>query len=193
MDKCKYLILLSIMFLLSACVPYDTQEADRSRISVVSFEENWPKLQEKALEWQADAHLLGATLPISVDSYNPRESNIYAHFLSNSEPGTMLEIVLNPDGEMRVEFVSITPLENAKPILRADWAIDSRDALDSLLEDDDVKFLISHSDRQCSDLNLQRKPQINAKPVIWRILVVDCRISEYNHDESIDAVSGEIR
>jgi hypothetical protein len=191
MRKGKFLLLLIILFFISSCATFDSQEAERSRITVVSLNSSWPKLQEKAQEWHSDAHLLSATLPIMVDSSSPLEYFLATYFLSSSDPENMLKVTLGSNGYIQSKEISIIPMENRKSIMREDWMLDSGDALDKMLTINDIRFLVSRSDKHCSDLSLERNPRLTNKSVVWYLDVYDCEISNYSHIEYIDALSGE--
>lgn len=191
--RISILIVLGLLALsISACKPNDISEKDRSRVHVISLQKHWTELEAKALEWHSDAYLTGVSIPILVDSPRSRELPLSAYFFSVSDNLQMLVVDLGYNGEILARISSLDqPLSNQE-ITRSDWEVDSVKALDLLLLDKDVKFLISQSKTQCGELTLERWPPSSSKIVTWGINIYDCGISDYKRSGYIDAISGKI-
>jgi hypothetical protein len=191
----KNIILLMVIGILtiwlSACRTNKIQETDRLRIHVTSLQKDWIQLEAEGVSWQSDAYFTGIIIPIIVDSPRPRELPLNANFLSTSTNQEMLVVMLNSAGEMSNTIIPLTQPLLDLPIVRSDWRIDSTEALAALLNDDDVKFLLSNSKTQCSNLYLERRPDIPTKPIMWRISIHDCGFSNYSHYEYLDPLTGE--
>jgi hypothetical protein len=181
-----------LTFVMSGCKASNLQEEERSRIYVISFQEYWNQLERKASEWHSDAYLIGVTVPILIDSPRTNELPLSAYFFSFSDELNMLDVMFDYDGRINVDTSSLTQVLPNREITRSDWKIDSVDALKFLLQDEDVEFLISHSETQCSSLELDRWPQFSFKVVTWRIVISDCGNSDYTRYGYIDALSGKI-
>lgn len=192
--KRNFLVIYCLMvLLLSSCFTHEVQPVNRSRIHVISLQENWTKLQTRAKEWNTDAYLISVELPIFVDSTNPMQYYAFAYFLSDSDLENMLEVVIDINGSLYSRVVAISPVKYAQPITISDWLIDSTGALDNLLTDDDALFLTQNLDKHCSGLSLVRQPQVSQDAVVWRISIYDCGLSGYERSAYMDALNGNIR
>ena len=179
------------ILLLTACAPKKISEEDRSRIFVVSLQENWQKLEAKALDWRSDAYLVEIIIPIDVDAPPPGEFLIQAYYNSASDNKEFLAVMLDQNGELRSGVSALPQPTNEQPIARSDWQIDSVEALKSLLTEEDIRFLLLNPVHNCSTLDLKRNPRVGMDIVVWRILISDCVGSDYRHDENMNAISGE--
>ena len=188
--KVAMFFVISIL-VLTACVPSSISEEDRSRIFVASLQENWHKLETKALDWRSDAYLTEVIIPIDVDSPLPGEFLIHAYYFSVSDNNEMLVVRLDQNGELHSSVSALAQPMSAQPIVNADWQIDSMEALKFLLTDEDIEFLFSNTDNNCSTLDLDRNHRVGKDIVVWRILVHGCVGSDYMHDENMNAISGE--
>lgn len=176
---------------ITACSPSRISEEDRSRIFVASLQANWDKLETKALDWHSDAYLTEVIISIEVDSSPPGESLISASYLSPSDNSEMLVVLLDQNGELHSGFSPLPQPMNAQPIVNSDLQIDSVEALKSLLTDEDVRFLLSDTENNCSTLDLHRNPRLTTDAAVWEILVHGCVGSDYMHDENMNPISGE--
>jgi hypothetical protein len=188
--KILFSSLICILLFLPGCSAATPVKDDRSRIGVTSLKDNWKNIETKALEWHADAYLKSAFLPLYIDNPKPVERSIEAYFLSDSDRLNMLVVRLGNDGTLTK---SVSPLifpSTTPPIKRSNWKIDSVDALAGLLNDKDVEFLVAYPNTQCSQLLLERRTDISSKPLMWRLDVVDCGVSDYTRHEYMDPLTG---
>ena len=180
-----------VFLLLTTCTASDEKEKDRSRIYVTSLQENWGRVQAKALNWHSDAYLTGVIIPILVDSPRPGQSLLHAYFFSVSENQRMLDVVVDSDNTIHSETSPLVQPLADPPIMSPDWRIDSVDALVAMIMDKDVEYLLAFAETQCSTLTLEKTSNIAMEGAVWRILIHDCGMSSYLRKEYINAVSGE--
>jgi hypothetical protein len=183
--------LICLFLLLSGCTAATPVKDDRSRIGVISLKDNWKLIESKALEWHTDAYLKSAFLPLYVDNPKPVEKSIEAYFLSGSDKLNMLVVRLGNDGTLTKSVSELIFPSTTPPIKRSNWKIDSVDALARLLNEKDVEFLVAYPNTQCSGLYLERQTELNSKPVLWRLAVVDCGVSHYTRYDYMDPLTGK--
>ena len=185
-------IIFLLLLYMVGCESSRIKITDRSRIHVSSLQIIWPQLIAKSLSWHPDAYLTEIVMPINVNGATESKIPLEAFFLSASESQDMLIVMLNQNDGITTTIRPLKKHLSDKPILRSDWQVDSTTALMSLLNDKDVMFLISSSANQCSNLTLERKPDIPTDPVVWDLSIYGCGISDYDRYEYLDPITGEI-
>jgi hypothetical protein len=166
----RFLTYCTFILLLWACSKSSPTTAP---IHIISLEENIPKLQEKAYEWQPDAHLVNAIIPIRINGDHVDPYLMVAFFESLSSDYESLIVRLYPDGEIESERVSHQkPIYQVRPITQQEWQFDSQEALDRLLDEDRTR-LLKRSQLNCSELTLEYRKKTESS-VIWILAIVDC-------------------
>lgn len=193
MMKKKYalqsIIILASIFL-NACSNNLGTTPATSVVSVISLKENFDALLKEARIWKNDFYLAWAQIPIRMDvSDNP--AVIAAEFYSPNMEFESLGVELFLNGSITSEPVEYeVSIYHRDPITVDDWEIDSQEALDIMLDDEGLDFLLS-TDTQCSFLMLERRIGQPDQPVVWRLTLMDC-LGPYVRHIILDPISGEI-
>lgn len=157
---------IQIALLLAGCI----QSTPDVPIMVVSLREYYPILLENAQKWRPDAYLSDADISL----YPSSKFLISASFLSPSENFESIGIFFLRDGTSKTEiYTQELPVLQHKPIAIEDWAIDSNEALDTMLDEDGRRFMGSGS-AVCSWVRLERFLPLEAQPVIWTLNLSNC-------------------
>src|SRR3990172_33694 len=177
------------LILLSAC---STSHSTRSTsASIISLKENLPTLQDRARDWNSDAYLTDVDIPIQTKT--ARLWLISASFQSPSEEYESLLVTLELDGRVTVSRVEHkNPVNHEQRIDDGDLRIDSVEALDMMLDSNELRFLQTH-DPQCSSLDLKRDlARQDYHPVVWIVSLWDCSVQSDENYTFLDALTGEV-
>jgi hypothetical protein len=117
-------------------------------------------------------------------------SVISASFHSPSEEFESLGVYLHVDETITSEiFIHEYPVSHHKPITENDWKIDSKEAVEYMLEKSGRRFL-NPDQNACSFTILQRVLPVPNQPVIWSLTLWDC--SDAAQRFYLDANSGDM-
>ncbi len=146
---------------------------------IASLKENLPQLEREARRWRSDAVLTWVKIPIQYRGLGI----ITAGFDSPTVQESIL-LYVQPDGRIELRKVKHEIELEIFPV--DDWAIDSPEAFELLLNEDGRKYLAFEEHRKCSSLFLDRRQEL----VVWCLSLWDCGMShlEYYY---LDAISGE--
>jgi hypothetical protein len=185
-------ILAAIMLLLGGCK--DKTEAVipeyLSTKEIPDWNEIYPLLLSRALEWDPDARLDIAVVNINWQNH-PEKRLVSAFFQTPNKEFETLHLKYLKDGTIEANVNSHgVPIPSFDPIERTEWNLNSTAAWDLLLQNPDV---VSHDSKffECSSLMLMKKEIRNEEKVlIWQLALADCE-----HTVSIlyfvDASSGD--
>ena len=173
-------LLALILIMLSACTlsPQDHPV----NIRVISLKRALPDLVKKAAEWHSDAYLVD--VHISLDDRD--NDQIIASFRSPSEDHEILGVTYHLNGSISVEyFKTVESILQLKPIRDSDWKIDSQAALNIMLSDQDIGYIVGNENAKiCSTFMLFRDPYLPDRQVVWHLSLWNCQITKEKHINS---------
>jgi hypothetical protein len=147
---------------------------------VLPFRERYPEMLDAAQKWKPDAYLIFAVVRIRSKTQPGNVKYIVdAYFDSPSTKYESIVISLSQDGLIR-ERVFIYEVSDSRyePIAEDDWQIDSSDALDIYLENENVRSFINDVENFCGDMTLERLSYVKEQPVVWRLRISECLTSK---------------
>jgi len=166
-----------------------------TRPSVSSLRGELPLHEEEAKKWAKDAYLYSADVSMVDNTW----WIIFSIYEAKSEPYDFIFIYTENDGSITTDInTSNTPLRHTEPIIESDWTIDSQDAIDVFLQDEEIhKCIMSNRDTQdvsifnSIELSLERVIWIKDSPAAWILSLSDNCNVEHRYIV-LDAKTGEI-
>lgn len=185
-------LLATIALLLNACqqntLPVIPEYLAAKEIP--NWNEIYPMLMPYALEWDSDVRLDTAFIQVNWQNH-PEQRLASAFFQSPNKELETLHLEYLKDGTIKVSVNSHgVPIPSFDPIEKAEWKINSIDAWELFLENQEV---VSSDPKifDCSSLVLTKKVIGGGKKtLIWQLSLADCErtvLMQY----FIDAYSGE--
>ena len=183
-------ILLSAFFL-SSCTNDEVTTSEPTVISVISLRENLPEMEKEAKKWRNDAYLVWLEIPIRSDlSGNPLL--IAAAFNSPEMEFEGVLVDLTADGSITLERIEQSvPVYQQTPITEDDWEIGSQEALDLMLDQEGLEFLLNNPESQSSFITLERTLSDPEQPLVWRLTLTKF-LGETTRYIRLDPKTGEI-
>ena len=180
MNKHIQFLCLSVLIILLASECSPITMAPEEQYVAASLKEHYPKLLNEAKTWQNDAHLTLVSIQIELNTH-PRDFTFWINTFFNS-PSKELEgvnISMSKAGVLTTETIPYKmpiPRYNI-PITEDDWVIDSPEALNIFLQDNDINHTINSIEKFCGTLDLGRLSFVEGQPVqpvVWILLIGEC-------------------
>lgn len=159
-------------------------------VSIVTLEDIYPSLMEKARNWDKDAYLVEIDIPLqSMVQGISRVWLVSAQFQTPNLDRESLIVTMNINGGISKKLIKHSlSIKHVDPINIGDWEIDTEDLILVLRE---YGLAISQHDPEiCFTFKLRRIPKFNHE-VMWRVFEEGCMsLSGPDNIYYVDALTG---
>jgi len=176
--------LLGVLILISCSSNNESRQ--KSEIEILELKEYYASLMKEAQIWASDAYLYEVDIEIGAK----KPWALSAGFYSPSKDYESFEVLLNLQNRYSSRvFSHQRKILQQEPILPSLWKIDSQEALNILLLENEDS--INNITELCGSLKLDRRPTLPKRPLVWWLTYYECGSPAGNYSY-LDPITGKI-
>lgn len=177
---CYFII---IVFLLSCSSNQTPTMENRDKYKIPELKTYYESLELEAQKWSSDAYLYEVDIPVG-----KKTVLLTASFNSPTRIKQSIQVILDLQSRLSTQkFSQNLEILQEEPITPSKYEIDSQEALNILMEDN--QNLIDTINEMCGSLKLRRISTLPDRPVAWVFLYRECGSVRSNHSY-LDAMTG---